>query len=321
MKLGVFTVLFADMTLGETVDYLKALGVQAVELGTGGYPGDAHCKPAELLADPGKLGELRKTIEDAGMVVSALSCHGNPVHPQAEIASRFHKDFEDTVLLAEKLGVRHVVTFSGCPGGAPGDRTPNWVTCPWPGDYTDTLKYQWEDVLIPYWTKTAKFCADHGVDKIALEMHPGFSVYNPETMLRLRAATSQVVGANFDPSHLFWQGIDAGKAVRYLGDAVHYVHAKDTKIDALNTDVAGVLDTKTYTDEINRSWVFRSVGYGHGADIWRDIVSNLRLIGYDHVMSIEHEDSLMSPAEGLKKAIALLKDAMIFEDSGEAYWA
>lgn len=203
------------------------------------------------------------------------------------------------MLLAEKLGINRIVTFSGCPGGSPADRTPNWVTCPWPDDFSHILEYQWNDVLIPYWKKASAFAMDHGITRIALEMHPGFCVYNPESMMKLRNAVGgTIMGANFDPSHLFWQGIDPVAAIRYLGDAIHFFHAKDTKIDAINTAANGVLDTKHYADEIHRAWIFRSVGYGHDYQLWKDIVSNLRMVGYDDVMSIEHEDSLMTPMEG-----------------------
>lgn len=176
--------------------------------------------------------------------------------------------------------------------------------------------------MIPYWKETVKFAESHGIKKIALEMHPGFCVYNPETMLKLRKAVgSDILGANFDPSHLFWQGIDPVAAIRELGDAIQYVHAKDSKVDAINTAMHGVLDTKHYTDEIHRSWIFRTVGYGHDFSVWKDIVSNLKLVGYDDVLSIEHEDSLMSPTEGLEKAVKFLKDVLIFEKSGDIWWA
>lgn len=144
-------------------------------------------------------------------------------------------------------------------------------------------------------------------------MHPGFCVYNPATMLRLREAVGDVLGANFDPSHLIWQGIDPVAAIRKLGDAIYHVHAKDTKLDKYNIATDGVLDTKHYGDEINRSWVFRSVGYGNGEQYWRDLISALRLVGYDRVLSIEHEDSLMSIDEGLKKAIDFLRPSVINE--------
>lgn len=321
MKLGVFTVLLGSKSLEEALKYLSQLGVQAVELGAGGYPGTAHVNAEEFIKDDSKVNALKELVKKYDMEISALSVHGNPVHPQKDIADKFHYDFENTVLLAEKLGISRVITFSGCPGDAPGAKYPNWVTCPWPEDFLKVLDYQWNEVLIPYWKKTAKFAADHGVDKIALEMHPGFCVYNTETLLKLRSAVGDAIGANFDPSHLFWQGIDPIASIRKLGPAIYHFHAKDTRIDQINTAVNGVLDTKHYGDEINRSWIFRSVGYGNNYQLWKDIVSNLRMVGYDHVMSIEHEDSLMSVNEGLTKAISFLKEVMIFEKTGGMWWA
>jgi sugar phosphate isomerase/epimerase len=321
MKLGVFAVLLGNRPLEDALSYFKSAGIQAVEIGCGGYPGNAHCDPAVLLNDEKAFATFKSTIEKYGMSISALSVHGNPVHPDKEIAAKFHSDFEQTVLMAEKLGVDRIVTFSGCPGGSPKDKTPNWITCPWPDDFSVALEYQWNKVLIPYWKKAVAFAKTHGVTRIALEMHPGFCVYNPETLLKLRKAVGPVIGANFDPSHLFWQGIDPVAAIRYLGDAIYYFHAKDTKVDAINTARIGVLDTKHYGDEINRAWVFRSVGYGHDAQVWKDIVSNLRMVGYDDVMSIEHEDSLMSQNEGLMKAVTFLKDVITFESRGAMWWA
>jgi sugar phosphate isomerase/epimerase len=322
MKLSVLAVCLADRPLKDALAYLKSKGVQAVEIGCGGFPGKAHCDPEVLLKDPAKLDEFKATIAESGIELAALSTHGNPVHPDPQVAQGFEKDFRNAVLLAEKLGLDRVITFSGCPGGSPQDRTPNWVTCPWPDDFSAILEYQWNEVLIPYWKKTAAFAQEHGIKKIALEMHPGFCVYNPETMMRLRQAVGgTIMGANFDPSHLFWQGIDPVAAIRYLGDAIHFFHAKDTRIDAINTAANGVLDTKHYADEIHRSWIFRTVGYGHDYQVWKDMVSALRMVGYDDVMSIEHEDSLMTPSEGLEKAIAFLKQVMTFESKGEMWWA
>ncbi len=313
MKLGVLTNLFGSLSLDETCAKLKALGVEAVEIGCGGYPGKDHCDPKVLLNDENALDEFKATLARHGMELACLSAHGNPVHPDKAIAKEFDDDFHDAVLLAEKLGVDTIVTFSGCPGGSPEDKTPNWVTCPWPNDFGAILDYQWNEVLIPYWKKTVAFAREHGVTKIALEMHPGFCVYNPETLLRLRAAVGNEIGANFDPSHLIWQGIEPVAAIRALEGAIYHFHAKDTKIDKYNTAKFGVLDTKSYSDEIHRAWIFRSVGYGNGLDYWREIISNLRLVGYDKVMSIEHEDSLMKPEEGLAKAAAFLKESIIRE--------
>ncbi|MCL2099175.1 MAG: sugar phosphate isomerase/epimerase [Oscillospiraceae bacterium] len=314
MRLGVLTVILSNEPFDKAAKYLSGLGVGAVELGCGGYPGDAHCKPKELLSSEAKIKDLKKILEDNGLIISALSTHGNPTHPNKDEAKKFHDDFEAAVCLAEKLNVETVITFSGCPGDHEGAKYPNWVTCPWPPDFLDILDYQWDSVLIPYWKKTAEFAKNRGVKNIALEMHPGFCVYNPETLLKLRnAVDGKTIGANFDPSHLWWQGMDPVKAVMELGPAIQHFHAKDVRVDKYTTAANGVLDTKHYTQEAERSWVFRSVGYGHDMQTWRDIVSALRLVGYDHVMSIEHEDSLMSAKEGLEKAVDFLKKAMVFE--------
>ena len=311
MKLCVLANLFGNITLDETLAKLKPLGVEAVEIGAGGFPGKAQCDPEVLLADEAKLAEFVATFKKYDIELAAFACHGNPVHPDKAIAAQFDKDFRNAVLLAEKVGVDTIITFSGCPGGSPEDKTPNWVTCPWPDDFLGILDYQWNDVLIPYWKETAAFAESHGVTKIAFEMHPGFCVYNPETLMRIRKEVGPVIGANFDPSHLVWQGVDPVAAIRYLGDAIYHFHAKDLKVDDINTSKIGVLDTKHYTDELNRAWVFRAVGYGHDVKWWKDIASALRLVGYDKVMSIEHEDSLMSIEEGLEKAIAVMKDCII----------
>jgi sugar phosphate isomerase/epimerase len=320
MKLGVFAVLFSKMSLEKTLDYIKSVGVEAVEIGCGGYVGDAHCKAAHLLQDAAAASAFKTAVESRGLTISALSAHANPLHPDPAVGEAHRMAVTNAILLAEKVGVDTVVTFSGCPGGGPEDKHPNWVTCSWPDDFSRSVKWQWEEVMIPYWQKTAEFARQHGI-KIAVEMHPGFCVYNVETLLALRMAAGDNLGANFDPSHLFWQAADPGQAIRALGEAIFHFHAKDTKIDALNTAVNGVLDNKSYRHAIRRSWVFRTVGYGHDADVWRDMVSNLRLVGYDGTLSIEHEDGLMSGREGFEKAVAFLKDVLIQEQAGEAYWA
>lgn len=312
MKLSVLANLYGAKPLDETLSILTGLGVHTVEIGAGGYPGKAHCNPAELLADSKKYEEFVNTFKKYDVEICALAAHGNPLHPNKEIAAQYDEDFRNAVLLAEKLGIDTVITFSGCPGDHDGAKLPNWVTCAWPEDYLEILNWQWENKVIPYWKNMGEFCKAHGV-KVAFEMHPGFCVYNPETLLKLRAAVGDVIGANFDPSHLIWQGIDPVAAIRELKGAIYHVHAKDTKIDKYNTAKNGVLDTKHYGRELERAWVFRTVGYGNNESYWRDLVSNLRLCGYDKVLSIEHEDSVMSIDEGLRKAVTFLKDIIIEE--------
>ena len=322
MKLGVFSPVLAQMSFKEMVEYLSSIGVQQLEMGAGGYPGKDHFDPEVLLKDNSKIEEIKQILAENNMSIAAISCHGNPVHPNKEIASKFHNDFENAVLLAEKLGVTTIVGFSGCPGDCAESKNPNWVTCSWPNDYLEILDWQWNEVLIPYWKKEAQFCKSHGITKIAFEMHPGFCVYNTSSLLKLREAVGDIIGANVDPSHLIWQGMDPVEVIKVLGkaNAIHHFHAKDTKLDKANTSVNGVLDVGSYANVLDRSWVFRTVGYGNGKEMWNAIISTLKATGYDGVISIEHEDSLMSPKEGLEKAVKFLQEVIIYETAGEAWW-
>ena len=318
MRVGVFTPLLSSFPLQTVLAKLAKLGIHTVELGTGNFPGDAHCK-LSMLENPSELADFKQRINDSGFSISALSCHGNSLHPNPERARHDREVSRKTVLLAEKLGVPIVIDFSGCPGDAIEAKSPNWVTCPWPSEFLDVLRWQWEEVVTPYWTEHGKFASDHGI-RIAIEMHPGFVVYNPETMLRLRSIAGPSVGCNFDPSHMFWQAIDPIAAIPLLSDAIFHVHAKDTQIYQRNLPMTGVLDSKRYTEERTRSWLFRTCGYGHGMEWWKEFVSTLRIFGYDYVVSIEHEDSLLSAEEGLTKSAAFLQQVLIKEQPNSAWW-
>ncbi|WP_330631929.1 sugar phosphate isomerase/epimerase family protein [Halocatena halophila] len=321
MDIGVLTVAIGDRSRDEAFAYLSERGVGAVELGVGGFPGQPHGSRRELLDDSDARAQLQTELDRYDLQISALATHNNPLHPDDESAATSDTELREAIELAALLDVDVVTCFSGLPGGGPSDATPNWITAPWPPEHGDALAYQWE-VAIEYWSDLAAHAADHDVS-VGIEMHPNMLVYEPTGLMRLREATNEQIGANFDPSHLYWQGIDIERAIRYLGDndAICHVHAKDTQQYPANEKLKGVLDTTPYTDEPDRSWLFRSVGYGHGEHHWKSIVSTLRMVGYDGVLSIEHEDSLTSGQEGLEKAIDLL-DRVVFETTpGEAYWA
>lgn len=319
MKIGVFTVLFAERPFEQALDFIRDTGCHAVEIGTGGHPGNAHCDLDALVDNDKAQQAWMDQITSRGLEVSALSCHGNALHPDKAIAQRDDETFRKTVRLASQLGVQNVITFSGCPGDGPGAKAPNWVTCPWPPEYAELLDWQWNEVATPYWREAGKFAADNNV-RVAIELHPGFLGYHTESFWRLREAGGEAIGVNFDPSHLFWQGMDPLVCIRELGDAIYHVHMKDTWLDQPNIARNGVLDTKPYTDEKHRSWIFRTVGYGHGQEFWRHMVSELRLAGYDGALSIEHEDSLLSINEGFTRAVDFLKDVVLTESPGEAWW-
>ena len=321
MKLGLFTALFNSLDVDGLLDKLTEYPqIELLEIGSGGWPGAAHLPMEDLQKDAGKRREYLKKLHDHGLGISAFSCHGNPIHPDRVIAERDHATLRATIELASAMGVTTVVAFSGCPGGSAGDRTPNWITAAWPPEFSQQLDWQWNERLVPYWKSIDTVASEAGV-KIALEAHPGFSVYNPETLQKLRGLAGKSIGINLDPSHLWWQGIDVPVAIRDLGDAIHHFHAKDVLIDPTNRARNGVLDTKSYTQMSERAWVFRSVGWGHDELEWKRIVSALRLAGYDGVLSIEHEDALASTHEGLSSAIAMLSRVLLKEPAVEAWWA
>ncbi|WP_062351362.1 sugar phosphate isomerase/epimerase family protein [Bacillus kwashiorkori] len=322
MKLGVFTVLFSDKSFEEMLDYVKAAGLDAVEIGTGGYPGNAHCPLDELLADEKKREAYLEAVTSRGLTISAFSCHGNPLSPDKAFAEESDSNLRKTIQLASLLGVPVVNTFSGTPGDHEEAKYPNWPTVAWPTEYADILTWQWEEKLIPYWKEIGELAEQNNV-KIGLELHGGFLVHTPYTMLKLREATSPAIGANLDPSHMWWQGIDPVAAIKILGKAgaIHHFHAKDTYIDQDNVNMYGLLDMQPYGNVQTRAWTFRSVGCGHSVQEWSDMISALRTYGYDYVVSIEHEDPLMSIEEGFTRAVTNLKSVLIREQPADMWWA
>ncbi|WP_262177636.1 sugar phosphate isomerase/epimerase family protein [Haloarcula laminariae] len=320
MDIGVLTVPLGDQSLDDALSYLAGIGVDTVEIGCGGYPGSDHLDRGELLDDDDAQAEFRDLLDEYGLGVSALATHNNPLHPDEERAATADTELREAITLADQLDVNTVTCFSGLPAGGPNDEVPNWITAPWPQEHADAHEYQWE-VATEYWSDLAAHAADHGVD-VAIEMHPNMLIYEPHGMLELRDATNEYVGANFDPSHLYWQGIDVTAAIRLLGEhgAIHHFHAKDTKVYEDRAREKGVLDTTPYTREPDRSWLFRSIGYGHDESHWKDVVSTLRMVGYDGALSIEHEDSLTSAREGLEKAVDVLDRAVFRTQPGDVYW-
>jgi sugar phosphate isomerase/epimerase len=311
IPIGVFDPVYADLSLDAMIDKISGLGLEAVEIGTGGYPGTSHCPIDELLADPAKAKAWVKKFEDRGIRVATLSCHGNPVHPDAKHAERDKESFHKTVLLAERIGVKVIVGFSGCPGGSPTDTQPNWITYRWPEEYDQALQWQWKEKVVPYWKEAAKFARDHGIHRLAFEMHPNFVVYNPRTLLRLREAVGDEIGANCDLSHLFWQGCDPVEVIHFLGKQgmIFHAHMKDTVLYPENVAKYGVLNFVFEKQDLPlASDAFRAVGYGHSASTWKAILQAYMDIDYEGILSIENEDPILSGEVGVERAAYVLKN-------------
>jgi sugar phosphate isomerase/epimerase len=296
IPIGVFDPAFPDLTLDQLVEKYASLGVEAAEIGTGGYPNNKHCPAQELLDDPAKLKAWKKKFEDHNIQVATLSCHGNPVHPDRTIAERDKETFRRTVLLAEKLDVKVIVGFSGCPGGNPNDTNPNWITYRWPPEFAAAQDWQWREKVVPYWKEAAKFAREHGVRRLALEM---------------RDAVGEEIGANNDLSHLFWQGCDPVEVIHLLGKqgAIFHAHMKDTVLYHDKVAKYGVLNFVFEKQDLKiASDAFRAVGYGHSASTWKDIVRAYMDVGYEGILSVENEDPILSGEVGVERALYVLKN-------------
>ena len=165
-------------------------------------------------------------------------------------------------------------------------------------------------MLIPYWEKIAALAKETGVERIALELHGNQCVYNVPSLLKLRDAIGPVIGANLDPSHLFWMGADPLVAAEALGEAIYHVHAKDTMLNAPVQATTSLLENGSLTDIPTRSWSYITLGFGHGEEWWRNFCYRLKMAGYDGWLSIEHEDVLLNSLEGLEKSVTLLQNVM-----------
>jgi sugar phosphate isomerase/epimerase len=311
IPIGVFDPVYDHLSLDEMLEKVSALGLEAMEIGTGGYPNNRHCPLDELVADKAKAKAWQKKFEDKGIQVATLSCHGNPIHPNATHAQKDIDTFRKTVQLAEMLDVKVIVGFSGCPGGTPQDTQPNWITYRWPPEYNEMLAWQWKEKVIPYWKEAAKFARSHGIRKLAFEMHPNFVVYNPKTLLQLREAVGEEIGANCDLSHLFWQGCDPVEVIHFLGkqDAIFHAHMKDTVLYPDNVAKYGVLNFVFEKGDLPQaSDAFRAVGYGHSASLWKSVVQAYMDIGYDGILSIENEDPILTGEVGVERAAYVLKN-------------
>lgn len=310
MKLGMITDSLGHLPFEAMLEIAGNLGFDMLEFACGNWSKAPHVDVDLMLADDGARRGFLQALDRKGIAISALNCSGNPLHP-GEHGRRHDAITRKTMALAGKLGVTRIVMMSGLPGGAPGDTTANWVTTAWPAENQTILHYQWDKVIVPYWKELVAEAKALGIKRICLELHGHQAVYSASTLMKLRAAVGDMVGANFDPSHLMWMGADPLVAIRALGPAIYHVHAKDTAIDPVNAGRDGVLETTPNARIHERSWNYVTLGYGRDEAWWNRFCAALAMAGYDDVLSIEHEDELMSPEEGVEKSVALLRRVMV----------
>jgi sugar phosphate isomerase/epimerase len=294
----------SELTFEAMLDWCAAHGVEAVELGTGNFSSAPHCSLVHLLESDAACADFQEAISRRGLFLAALNCSGNVLDPDSSRRTVSQQVLRDTVLLAVKLGLKTIVTMSGCPGEKGKDvHFPNWVTTYWQSEFRQLLEWQWADVVEPFWREMGRFAADRGV-RVAVEMHPGQAAYNLRTLLRLREAGGMAVGANLDPSHLIWQGMDTLRVARMLGEAVYYVHAKDCRMDANEISLNGVLETHMST---THAWEHCLPGEGQPETFWRSLVVELENAGYTGPLSIEYAGPQADRYTGIDRTVALLR--------------
>jgi len=307
MKLGFVSDSLGGLSFEALLDEAQRLGVFGVEVNTGGWSTAPHFDLARMKGSAEARTAFRRAFEARGLEIIALNANGNPLHPTD---SKQGECLKDTIRLAGEMGITTVCTMSGLPAGTREDQMPNWVVSSWPPETQAILRYQWEEKLLPFWTEIASLARASGVERIALELHGNQCVYNVPSLLKLRRAIGPVIGANLDPSHLFWMGADPLAAAEVLGEAIFHVHAKDTLLNAPVQATTSLLENGSLMEIPSRSWSYITLGFGHGETWWRQFCYRLKMAGYDGWLSIEHEDVLLSSLEGLEKSVALLKGVM-----------
>jgi sugar phosphate isomerase/epimerase len=306
VELGLYTDSLAHLARDQAFDVAARLGATGIEIAAGGQSSAPHLDRAGLLASPDARRRLLDDLATRGLHLAALNCSAWLLHPRR--AEEQRRIVEETFRLAGLLGVGTVVTMSGCPGDGPGATTVNWPVYPWPDDLVDLRRRQWE-AMLGLWHELAAQAVDEGL-RVALELHPLQLVFNVPTLLELRAAVGDVVGANLDPSHLFWQQMDPLAVIRALGPAIHHVHLKDTAVIPDEVAIAGVLDVRPFDVPEGRAWNFRTVGRGHDATFWQAFVTGLVSAGYAGSLSIEHEDRSEDPLVGVTESAAFIQTVL-----------
>ncbi|MGH9450292.1 MAG: sugar phosphate isomerase/epimerase family protein [Terriglobia bacterium] len=311
IRIGVFDTAFRYLTTEQLIGVVKELKIEAVEIGSGNDPGQAHCDREALLADSGKLRAYLDLFEKNGLVISAFSCHGNPVHPDKARAQREDRVYRQSIDLASKAGVSHIVCFSGCPGDGTG-KYPNWIQSLESDEFVHILDWQWNKVLIPYWKDLSAYARQRNV-RVALEMDSGDAVYNVSSLLKLRRAAGDNIGANVDLSGLFQLGVDPVAVIQKLGEegAIYHMHGKDILLNQRNIGVNGLVDLTPYDDIVHRSWSYADIGFGHDLGPWKAIVEMLQATGYHDVISIEHESPFTSSRTGVARSVQALQQILL----------
>jgi sugar phosphate isomerase/epimerase len=320
MKIGVFTVLFNEWPFEKVLAYAAELGYEAVEIAC--WRGSTHIDIDRIVS--GGATRYRRLVEDHGLTIAGLSNHLEgqlvlgphdastdpwcPGSPEAKVAYGMAR-MKRTAEAAAALDVPVVNGFIGAPNwGA-------WYVFP-PGN--EQLFEQGFEAFAERWGEVLDVFADYGI-QFAHEVHPQEQAYNIETAEQAVTAIGgrKEFGFNFDPSHLVWQGIDPVVFIKRFGPRIYHAHAKDAELVRENLAVSGALSTGAWM-RAGRGFRFRVVGWG---DVeWKRVMTALLEVGYDYVLSYEHEDPVMSREDGCEKCLSFLRPLVIKAPLKQVWW-
>jgi sugar phosphate isomerase/epimerase len=320
VKIGMCMASLLDRDWEPALDTTLALGVTSVEAMGGGHVPRRHCDPLALAAGAGARDALMRPLRDRGMELAALGCYGNFLDPDTAARTAAQQDLRAAIRAAAELGVGTVTSNAGCPGGAPGDTTPNWVVNSlFPKRWEEAYRWQWEECVLPFWEEIGRFAAQHDV-AVCLEPMAGDVVYNLGTFRRLREHAGERIRCHVDPSHLWWQGIEISEFVAALSGEIGFAHAKDVSLEPAVLRLEGLLPSCDYDDWDRRSWSMRALGHGHPETFWREYLIGLRRAGYDGTVAVEFQEPYLSIDDGLRRSVAILREAMPQDPAPSGNW-
>lgn len=318
MKLGINTHFIMKLDFDPGLKFCQNIGVTAIEIAAMGPSAKKYCHVEKLLADKGELNRWLDIYAAHEIEIYSFSGHGTPLYPDPKVQQSYSKEFRRVCELMGRTGVTRMALVAGLPEACEGDEFPNWIVNTDLPFLRDALEWQWEKRLIPFWKEHGKIASDHGVT-LCFEMQVLDMIHSPVKLRRLRDEVGPVVACNYDISHMWVQHIDPFEAIHYLGDLIQNVHLKDTLIHAPNCRLRGMFDTTSPDHYAERSWTFTIPGWGHGEQTWRQVITALRFIGYEGILSLEMEGDYIEIIEGLEKAASFMRPILMKNPPGLAW--